>query len=98
MVDAVCFEPLEQRVAVPRLDDRRDRLRPGRVRLPDDAQAEECRRRLADPRTVLMGLAPVVGIPLPLVSFGSSAVMTVMICLGLLMGFERQQRTRSSLS
>ena len=47
---------------------------------------------------MVMGLAPVVGIPLPLVSFGSSAVMTVMICLGLLMGFERQQRTRSSLS
>ena len=46
---------------------------------------------------MVMGLAPVVGIPLPLVSFGSSAVMTVMICLGLLMGFERQQRTRSSL-
>ena len=46
---------------------------------------------------MVMGLAPVVGIPLPLVSFGGSAVMTVMICLGLLMGFERQQRTRSSL-
>ena len=45
---------------------------------------------------MVMGLAPVVGIPLPLVSFGGSAVMTVMICLGLLMGFERQQRTRSS--
>ena len=47
---------------------------------------------------MVMGLAPVVGIPLPLVSFGGSAVMTVMICLGLLMGFERQQRTKTSLS
>ncbi|QDP18689.1 rod shape-determining protein RodA [Sphingomonas xanthus] len=47
---------------------------------------------------MVMGLAPVVGIPLPLVSFGGSAVMTVMICLGLLMGFERRSRTRSTLS
>ncbi len=46
---------------------------------------------------MVMGLAPVVGIPLPLVSFGGSAVMTVMICLGLLMGIERQSRSRSGL-
>jgi rod shape determining protein RodA len=46
---------------------------------------------------MVMGLAPVVGIPLPLVSFGGSAVMTVMICLGLLMALERQQRTSSKL-
>jgi rod shape determining protein RodA len=46
---------------------------------------------------MVMGLAPVVGIPLPLVSFGGSAVMTVMICLGLLMALERQQRTTSKL-
>ncbi len=39
---------------------------------------------------MVMGLAPVVGIPLPLVSWGGSAMMTVMICLGLLMGIERQ--------
>ena len=42
---------------------------------------------------MVMGLAPVVGIPLPLISYGGSAVMTVMICLGLLMSFERQQRS-----
>lgn len=47
---------------------------------------------------MVMGMAPVVGIPLPLVSFGGSAVMTVMICLGLLMGIERQSRTKTSLS
>jgi rod shape determining protein RodA len=47
---------------------------------------------------MVMGLAPVVGIPLPLVSFGGSAVMTVMICLGLLMSLERQQRTTSGLA
>jgi rod shape determining protein RodA len=46
---------------------------------------------------MVMGLAPVVGIPLPLVSFGGSAVMTVMICLGLLMALERQQRTGARL-
>jgi len=46
---------------------------------------------------MVMGLAPVVGIPLPLISFGGSAVMTVMICLGLLMALERQQRTASRL-
>jgi rod shape determining protein RodA len=47
---------------------------------------------------MVMGLAPVVGIPLPLVSFGGSAVMTVMLCLGLLMSLERQQRTVSRLA
>ena len=40
---------------------------------------------------MVMGLAPVVGIPLPLVSFGGSAMMTVMICVGLLMAIERGQ-------
>jgi len=47
---------------------------------------------------MVMGLAPVVGVPLPLVSFGGSAVMTVMLCLGVLMSLERQQRTTSTLS
>ncbi len=47
---------------------------------------------------MVMGLAPVVGIPLPLVSFGGSAVMTVMLCLGMLMSLERQQRTTSRLA
>jgi rod shape determining protein RodA len=46
---------------------------------------------------MVMGLAPVVGVPLPLVSFGGSAVMTVMLCIGLLMALERQQRTVSTL-
>jgi rod shape determining protein RodA len=47
---------------------------------------------------MVMGLAPVVGVPLPLVSWGGSAVMTIMICLGILMALERQQRTRNTLS
>ena len=41
---------------------------------------------------MVMGLAPVVGIPLPLVSFGGSAMMTVMICIGILMALDRQPR------
>jgi len=46
---------------------------------------------------MVMGLAPVVGVPLPLVSFGGSAVMTIMLCLGILMSLERQQRSQSRL-
>ena len=41
---------------------------------------------------MVMGLAPVVGIPLPLVSYGGSAQMTVMLCLGILMSIDRQNR------
>jgi len=44
---------------------------------------------------MVMGLAPVVGIPLPLVSYGGSAMMTVLICLGLLMAIDRDARARS---
>jgi rod shape determining protein RodA len=40
--------------------------------------------------SMVTGLAPVVGIPLPLVSFGGSAMMTVLICLGLLIGIDRE--------
>ena len=47
---------------------------------------------------MVMGLAPVVGVPLPLISYGGTAVMTVMLCLGLLMSLERQQRTASRLA
>jgi rod shape determining protein RodA len=41
---------------------------------------------------MVMGLAPVVGVPLPLFSYGGSAMMTVMICLGVLMAIERRNR------
>lgn len=41
---------------------------------------------------MVMGLAPVVGIPLPLVSYGGSAMMTIMICLGILMSIDRASR------
>lgn len=40
---------------------------------------------------MVMGLAPVVGIPMPLVSHGGSAMLTVMLALGLLMGVHRQR-------
>ncbi len=41
---------------------------------------------------MVMGLAPVVGIPLPLISYGGSAMMTVMILIGLLMGIARDNK------
>jgi rod shape determining protein RodA len=45
---------------------------------------------------MVMGLAPVVGIPLPLVSFGGSAMMTVLMCLGILMAIDRQNQERNN--
>jgi rod shape determining protein RodA len=42
---------------------------------------------------MVMGLAPVVGIPLPLVSHGGTAMLTVMLCLGVLMSIERGNRS-----
>ena len=41
---------------------------------------------------MVMGLAPVVGVPLPLISFGGSSQMTTMICIGILMSIDRQNR------
>lgn len=41
---------------------------------------------------MVMGLAPVVGIPLPLISYGGSAMMTVLVLLGLIMGIARQNK------
>ncbi|WP_293883902.1 rod shape-determining protein RodA [Sphingomonas sp.] len=38
---------------------------------------------------MVMGLAPVVGIPLPLISFGGTAMLTVLMCIGILMSIER---------
>lgn len=39
---------------------------------------------------MVMGLAPVVGIPLPLVSYGGSAMLTVLLGLALLMSIARE--------
>ncbi|MGX7895307.1 rod shape-determining protein RodA [Tsuneonella sp. HG222] len=45
---------------------------------------------------MVMGLAPVVGIPLPFMSHGGSSMMTNMICIGTLMMVERHgRRTRT---
>lgn len=41
---------------------------------------------------MVMGLAPVVGIPLPMFSFGGSALMTLMICFGMLMSIDRANK------
>jgi len=43
---------------------------------------------------MVMGLAPVVGIPFPLVSYGGSAMLTVMIAFGMLMSIYRQRELR----
>ncbi|MEK6637471.1 MAG: rod shape-determining protein RodA [Pseudomonadota bacterium] len=46
---------------------------------------------------MVMGLAPVVGIPLPLVSHGGTAMMTVMICAGILMSIDRSSKMARGL-
>lgn len=45
---------------------------------------------------MVMGMAPVVGIPLPLVSYGGSAMMAAMLSVGILMGIDRSNRKASS--
>jgi rod shape determining protein RodA len=45
---------------------------------------------------MVMGLAPVVGIPLPLFSHGGSAMLTVMISLGILMSIDRNNRKKGN--
>jgi rod shape determining protein RodA len=47
---------------------------------------------------MVMGLAPVVGIPLPFMSHGGSSMMTNMICVGTLMAIDRWSGRPSSLS
>jgi rod shape determining protein RodA len=46
--------------------------------------------------SMVMGLVPVVGVPLPLVSFGGTAMMTILIALGLAMSgyVHRHERIR----
>jgi rod shape determining protein RodA len=39
--------------------------------------------------SMVMGLAPVVGIPLPFMSHGGSSMMTNMLCIGALMAIDR---------
>lgn len=47
---------------------------------------------------MVVGLAPVVGIPLPWISHGGSAMMTNMICIGTIMAVDRWGRRDGSLT
>lgn len=43
---------------------------------------------------MVMGLAPVVGIPLPFMSYGGSSMMTIMMCVGIIMNIDREGARR----
>lgn len=40
---------------------------------------------------MVMGLAPVVGIPLPFMSYGGSSMLTIMLCIGIIMAIDRHR-------
>ncbi len=44
---------------------------------------------------MVMGLAPVVGIPLPFMSYGGSSMLTVMLCIGIIMAIGRSTHRAS---
>ncbi|BBC99740.1 MULTISPECIES: rod shape-determining protein RodA [Sphingobium] len=44
---------------------------------------------------MVMGLAPVVGIPLPFMSYGGSSMLTVMLCVGIIMAIDRAGKRRA---
>ena len=45
---------------------------------------------------MVMGLAPVVGIPLPFMSYGGSSMLTVMLCIGIILSVNRDNRRSGS--
>jgi len=47
---------------------------------------------------MVMGLAPVVGIPLPFLSHGGSSMMTNMLCIGTIMAVDRWGRRRGGFA
>ncbi len=47
---------------------------------------------------MVMGFAPVVGIPLPLISHGGSSMMTILGCVGILFSIERDTKRGGSRS
>ena len=42
---------------------------------------------------MVMGMAPVVGIPLPLFSYGGSSMLTIMTCVGIVLAIENDSKT-----
>lgn len=40
---------------------------------------------------MVMGLMPVVGVPLPFISYGGSSILTIMICIGILMNISMRR-------
>jgi rod shape determining protein RodA len=40
---------------------------------------------------MVMGLMPVVGVPLPFVSYGGSSIVTMMICIGILLNISMRR-------
>ena len=40
---------------------------------------------------MVMGLMPVVGMPLPLISYGGSSLMTIMVCIGILLNISMRR-------
>jgi rod shape determining protein RodA len=46
---------------------------------------------------MVMGLAPVVGIPLPFMSYGGSSMLTVMLCVGIIMAIDRAGKRRAGM-
>ncbi|OAN54705.1 rod shape-determining protein RodA [Sphingobium sp. TCM1] len=46
---------------------------------------------------MVMGLAPVVGIPLPFMSYGGSSMLTVMLCVGIIMAIDRAGKRRAGV-
>ncbi|HWU69539.1 MAG TPA: rod shape-determining protein RodA [Stenotrophobium sp.] len=45
---------------------------------------------------MVIGLMPVVGVPLPLISYGGSAVVNLLICFGMLMSIQTHRKLLSS--
>src|SRR5574337_2154678 len=47
---------------------------------------------------VVVGLLPITGLPLPLVSFGGTSRVTTFLCIGILLSISRRQTARGRLA
>lgn len=47
---------------------------------------------------VVVGLLPITGLPLPLVSFGGTSLVTTFLCIGILLSISRRQTARGRLA